>query len=73
MRRFPAPWKIEPLDGGGFKVVDASKQAITAIPVRLCVLPSRSLARNLSECRIHGRAFVVAQAWSCPLWAEADM
>ena len=22
MRRFPPPWKIEPLDGGGFKIVD---------------------------------------------------
>jgi hypothetical protein len=27
MRRFPAPWKIEALDGG-FKVVDANGQSL---------------------------------------------
>ena len=31
MRRFPPPWNIEPLDGGGFKVVDASKQTIAYV------------------------------------------
>ena len=27
MRRFPPPWRVEPIEGG-FKVVDANKQAI---------------------------------------------
>jgi hypothetical protein len=30
MRRFPAPWTIEALDGG-FKIVDANKQAIAYV------------------------------------------
>ena len=31
MRRFPAPWKIEPLDGGGFKIMDSNKQALAYV------------------------------------------
>jgi hypothetical protein len=31
MRRFPAPWTIEALDGGGFKVVDANKQGLAYV------------------------------------------
>jgi hypothetical protein len=27
VRRFPAPWKIEPLDGGGFKIIDSQSLA----------------------------------------------
>jgi hypothetical protein len=27
VRRFPPPWRVEPIEGG-FKVVDANKQAI---------------------------------------------
>ena len=30
MRRFPRPWTVEPIEGG-FKVVDASKQAIAYV------------------------------------------
>jgi 2-methylisocitrate lyase-like PEP mutase family enzyme len=30
MRRFPAPWAVEALDGG-FKVVDASGQALAYV------------------------------------------
>jgi hypothetical protein len=30
MRRFPAPWTVEALDGG-YKVVDAKKQAIAYV------------------------------------------
>jgi hypothetical protein len=30
MRRFPPPWTVEALDGG-FKVVDANKQAIAYV------------------------------------------
>jgi hypothetical protein len=30
MRRFPAPWTVEALDGG-FKIVDANKQAIAHV------------------------------------------
>ena len=30
MRRFPAPWTVEKIDGG-FKVVDANKQTIAYI------------------------------------------
>jgi hypothetical protein len=30
MRRFPPPWKVEALDGG-FKVVDANKQAVAYV------------------------------------------
>ena len=30
MRRFPPPWTVEPLDGG-FKIVDANKQAIAYV------------------------------------------
>ena len=30
MRRFPPPWKIEALNGG-FKIVDAHKQAIAPV------------------------------------------
>jgi hypothetical protein len=30
MRRFPAPWKVEALDGG-FKIMDANKQAIAYV------------------------------------------
>ena len=30
MRRFPAPWTVEALDGG-FKVIDANKQAIAYV------------------------------------------
>jgi hypothetical protein len=30
MRRFPAPWTVEALDGG-FKIVDANKQAIAYV------------------------------------------
>jgi hypothetical protein len=31
MRRFPAPWKIERLDGGSFKVTDASGQSLAYV------------------------------------------
>ena len=31
MRRFFPPWNIEPLDGGGFKVMDASKQTMAYV------------------------------------------
>ena len=31
MRRFPPPWKIEPLDGGGFKVVDSHGQSLAYV------------------------------------------
>ena len=30
MRRFPAPWSVEAIDGG-FKVVDANKQSIAYV------------------------------------------
>jgi hypothetical protein len=30
MRRFPAPWTVEPLDGG-FKVVDANGQTLAYV------------------------------------------
>jgi hypothetical protein len=30
MRRFPAPWKVEVLDGG-FKVVDANRQTLAYV------------------------------------------
>ena len=30
MRRFPAPWKVESLDGG-FKVVDANGQSLAYV------------------------------------------
>ena len=30
MRRFPPPWRVEPIEGG-FKVVDANKQAIAYV------------------------------------------
>jgi hypothetical protein len=30
MRRFPAAWTVEPLDGG-YKVIDANKQAIAYV------------------------------------------
>ena len=31
MRRFPPPWKIEPLDGGGFKIVDSNGQSLAYV------------------------------------------
>jgi hypothetical protein len=33
-RRFPAPWTVETLDGGGFKVVDSNKQALAYVSAR---------------------------------------
>jgi hypothetical protein len=30
VRRFPPPWRVEPIEGG-FKVVDANKQAIAYV------------------------------------------
>ena len=33
-RRFPLPWTIEPLDGCGFKIVDANKQALAYVYAR---------------------------------------
>ena len=38
--------------------------------VRLCALP-RPPASILLECGIDGRSFVIAQAWSCPLWVRS--
>jgi len=31
MRRFPPSWKIEPLAGGGFKVLDADGQSLAYV------------------------------------------
>ena len=31
MRRFPAPWTLEALDGGGFKVVDSHGQSLAYV------------------------------------------
>ena len=31
MKRFPPPWKIEPLDGGGFKIVDLYGQSLAYV------------------------------------------
>jgi hypothetical protein len=31
MRRFPAPWTVQPLDGGGFKIVDSNGQSIAYV------------------------------------------
>ena len=31
MRRFPPPWTIEALDGGGFKVVDSHGQSLAYV------------------------------------------
>ena len=31
MRRFPAPWTTEALDGGGFKIVDSNGQALAYV------------------------------------------
>jgi hypothetical protein len=34
MRRFPPPWTVEALDGGGFKIVDANKQGLAYVYAR---------------------------------------
>jgi hypothetical protein len=47
MRRFPAPWKIEPLDGGGFKVVDAAGQSLAYIYAH-ADLPDAQIANGLT-------------------------
>jgi hypothetical protein len=31
MRRFPPPWTVEALDGGGFKIVDANGQTLAYV------------------------------------------
>jgi hypothetical protein len=31
VRRFPPPWRIEALDGGGFKVIDANGQSLAYV------------------------------------------
>ena len=31
MRRFPAPWTVQALDGGGFKIVDANGQTLAYV------------------------------------------
>jgi hypothetical protein len=31
MRRFPPPWTLEALDGGGFKVVDSHGQSLAYV------------------------------------------
>ena len=31
MGRFPPPWKVEPLDGGGFKIVDSNGQSLAYV------------------------------------------
>ena len=31
MRRFPPPWKTQPLDGGGFKIVDSQGQSLAYV------------------------------------------
>ena len=31
MRRFPSPWKTQPLDGGGFKIVDSQGQSLAYV------------------------------------------
>ena len=31
MRRFPAPWTVQALDGGGFKIVDANGQSLAYV------------------------------------------
>ena len=31
MRRFPPPWTIEALDGGGFKIVDSHGQSLAYV------------------------------------------
>ena len=31
MRRFPAPWTVEALDGGGFKIVDWNGQSLAYV------------------------------------------
>jgi hypothetical protein len=31
MRRFPPPWTVEALDGGGFKVIDANGQSLAYV------------------------------------------
>jgi hypothetical protein len=49
MRRFPAPWTVEAIDGG-FKIVDANGQALAyvATPIRVMLQsPSRSPAMKL--------------------------
>ena len=30
MRRFPPPWRVEPIEGG-FKVIDANKQSLAYV------------------------------------------
>jgi hypothetical protein len=31
MRRFPPPWTVEPLDGGGYKIVDSHGQSLAYV------------------------------------------
>jgi hypothetical protein len=33
MRRFPPPWSMEPLAGGGFKVLDADGQSLAYVAI----------------------------------------
>jgi hypothetical protein len=59
MRRFPAPWTVEPLDGG-FKVVDANGQTLAyvyghadqrdaQIVYRLTLDEARRIASNIAK------------------------
>jgi len=62
MRRFPAPWTIEALDGG-FKVVDTNKQSLAYVcghaDVRdveiakgLTLYEARHIASNIAESNV---------------------
>ena len=54
MRRFPAPWTVEALDGG-FKIVDANGQALygqprdAAIANALTLDEARRIASNIAK------------------------
>ena len=59
VRRFPAPWKVEALDGG-FKVVDANEQSLAnvychadprdaAIAKALTLDEARRIASNIAK------------------------
>src|SRR6476660_11789 len=60
MRRFPPPWKIEPLAGGGFKVLDSNGQTLAyvyghadlrdaQVGKALTLDEARHIARNIAK------------------------
>jgi len=47
MRRFPPPWKTQPLDGGGFKIVDPQGQSLAYVYGH-CDMRDAQIAKGLT-------------------------